>query len=441
MSGNGKGKNSHGESDLDKEPEKESVHESEPEHESEKVKGKKGKTGEEENKKKPTSESSSTLESESSNAGDISSQSGDSRPIKKKGLSDQVLLQMQRRKRLKELDKLIAQGKKLKKQVPKTKSKNKFSLPRSDDDKRKKKKHKSKHHKSKHEKKHSKTKDSKKGASGKTRQQLEWSDSEDDDVDLGVLRADKKLKSLAIGHLKKLGLVSDYSGSSDISSSSSTESETYDSDSDDSEYRGQACAKKNSKKSGMVSKPTDRVRYPQIWAQSALHFDLGSPCKFEDLNFNKLVAGELEIITSPKITKAERSGRLRLLKKLAIHAESFDISIIRSIYSGVLRQIELGLLDWTSDFANAEQLAITKSLSTKSVKKGKVKNADQSDSSKLIWFCHNYNKDKCSHKSDHTGMVKGKNRFLRHICAVCYLKDKIELKHPETSSACPHYKE
>ena len=263
---------------------------------------------------------------------------------------------------------------------------------------------------------------------------------------MNTLRADKQLKSHVIQQLKKFGLGSDLSESSPSGDSSSLDSSSdeRESDSKSSEYKGQACApKRKSKKSGMVSKPTDRVRFPHILAQSALHFDPGSPCQFENFNFNKLVAGELEIITSPKISKVERNGRLRvgLLKKLALYAENFDITTIRGIYLGVLRQIELGMIDWKCDFSNAEQMAITKSLGNKGGKRVKTKGTEQSDNPKLTWFCHNYNKDKCSQKSDYTGMVKGKNRYLKHICAICYLRDKTEMKHPESSSVCPHFKE
>ena len=157
-------------------------------------------------------------------------------------------------------------------------------------------------------------------------------------------------------------------------------------------------------KSGITTKPTDRVTNPQIWAHSALQFDWGcSDINFDQLNFVKLVAGELEIITSQAISKSEKKGRLRLLKKITYYAENFDIVTVRSMYSAVLHRIELGLMDWSSDFSGIEHMALTKQL-TRERKKQKSKDSEvgvQGTASQGTWFCHNFNKDKCGYKGDH----------------------------------------
>ena len=56
----------------------------------------------------------------------------------------------------------------------------------------------------------------------------------------------------------------------------------------------------------------------------------------------KLVAGELEIITSQAISKSEKKGRLRLLKKITYYAENFEIATVRSMYSAVLHRTRIG---------------------------------------------------------------------------------------------------
>ena len=55
-----------------------------------------------------------------------------------------------------------------------------------------------------------------------------------------------------------------------------------------------------------------------------------------------------------------------------------------------------------------------------------------------VWFCWEYQRNKCSHKSSHLKVVKGEQRLAMHICASCWLKDKKKLEHPESSTACPH---
>ena len=68
-----------------------------------------------------------------------------------------------------------------------------------------------------------------------------------------------------------------------------------------------------------------------------------------------------------------------------------------------------------------------------------TKNDDKSDGIyDRVWFCSDYNRNKCKHKSNHLKVLKGRKRLLMHICATCWQTDKKKLDHPECSSACPH---
>ena len=54
----------------------------------------------------------------------------------------------------------------------------------------------------------------------------------------------------------------------------------------------------------------------QLWPQSKLQFEYaGSKINFDDLEFNLIVAGELEILSSSKINQVERIGRTKLLTR------------------------------------------------------------------------------------------------------------------------------
>ena len=45
-----------------------------------------------------------------------------------------------------------------------------------------------------------------------------------------------------------------------------------------------------------------------------------------------------------------------------------------------------------------------------------------------VWFCWEYQRYKCSHKSSHLKVVKGDQRLALHICSSCWLKDKKKKK-------------
>jgi len=57
----------------------------------------------------------------------------------------------------------------------------------------------------------------------------------------------------------------------------------------------------------------------------------------------------------------------------------------------------------------------------------------------VVWYCAQYQKNKCSKQSPHFTLLRGVNREVQHICAVCYRIDKIKSAHPESSAACPHF--
>jgi hypothetical protein len=54
--------------------------------------------------------------------------------------------------------------------------------------------------------------------------------------------------------------------------------------------------------------------------------------KFEDLKYNQFVAGEMEIIIACKNDK-EKTGRLRLLKKISYYYELYDWKALLQFYA------------------------------------------------------------------------------------------------------------
>lgn len=77
-----------------------------------------------------------------------------------------------------------------------------------------------------------------------------------------------------------------------------------------------------------------------------------------------------------------------------------------------------------------------KSFSAKYQKKNKN---ETNDTEEKLWFCSQYQRNKCHSKGSHILVIKCQARHAQHICASCWLKDSKKLEHPECSSACPHY--
>ena len=56
-----------------------------------------------------------------------------------------------------------------------------------------------------------------------------------------------------------------------------------------------------------------------------------------------------------------------------------------------------------------------------------------------VWFCHTYQRPEgCNKDAPHSGRIGTQIRSLLHICATCWLKEKIKRPHPECSMECPN---
>ena len=61
---------------------------------------------------------------------------------------------------------------------------------------------------------------------------------------------------------------------------------------------------------------------------------------------NLFIAGELEIISQSNISSTEKYARLELLKRMMYLNNTFDFSVIKSLYAAIMRDIELGYRKW-----------------------------------------------------------------------------------------------
>ncbi len=213
-----------------------------------------------------------------------------------------------------------------------------------------------------------------------------------------------------------------------------------DSDSDtDSET--EVRRRKKSIKSGMVAKPSDRVKARQIWPHVSLKYNVVQKnITFADLNFALMVAGELETISREDITSAERQGRLHLLKQISYYHDSYEWEVLCEYYAAVLRSIEQGIRKWDDNFYDIENMILVHAKVKKGVKEAKgstSKGVSGGGSSAGPYFCSKFNKNRCLETESHKGQYKGRDVFLQHICGVCFLKDSKKLQHREKTPECP----
>jgi hypothetical protein len=302
------------------------------------------------------------------------------------------------------------------------------------------------------------------------------------EINMNDLRCNKKLLKSVNKQLKSLHLMSDSSSDSDNSSddsenysttsgatikkkkkrlkkctvsfsdtsSSDTSSSNYtyntrkgkhvsnSSESDNSsDYECKKRHKKYKKKSGLNVTSKQRTKHPQDCPQSKLQLEYANKkIKFEDLKYNQFVAGEMEIIIACKNDK-EKTGRLRLLKKISYYYELYDWKALLQFYAAWIRRIESGQNKWSDDSVDIETPLLAGSVRPKQNKLNK--GASNMIKSPVVWFCSDFQKKICSFSGSHDKVVKGVTRHVKHICASCLLKDNKQLPHAESDPSCPHH--
>ena len=203
--------------------------------------------------------------------------------------------------------------------------------------------------------------------------------------------------------------------------------------------------KRKSLKSGMAVTSSSSVKVQLKWPHSQLQYHyVTQSLGYSDLNLPLLVAGELEIITNCT-SEVERSGRLNLLKILSYEANTYAFKVISDWYAAYIRAIEMGRANWgTSPYVAGQAILarhrpVEKGVEKTEVgKKGKVLRGQEN---KSIFFCANFNRNKCSKSAPHDSTVRGKSVQVLHICAACWLKSASKVHHAESSADCPLFKD
>ena len=107
------------------------------------------------------------------------------------------------------------------------------------------------------------------------------------------------------------------------------------------------------------------------------------------------------------------------------------------MYAAILRSIEAKDYSWADNFDRFEAILYRRN-SPRQI----TKERGGEERSNKKWFCRDWNKGGCSKTAPHRAWFgSGPSSIARnvlHMCAVCYLREKAQRDHPETSEACPH---
>ena len=154
---------------------------------------------------------------------------------------------------------------------------------------------------------------------------------------------------------------------------------------------------------------------------------------YDELTLEEFVAGYSPILLLPQVSSHERKHRTEHLGALMYLASIYEWPAVCSLHEAVLSEIEKGRLNWEDSFLHLENRTLTGLH-----KKTKDQKRPAPSSSNAVLFNRDYQKGSCSHSKDHYAMLKGEKKWLCHICAACWVKDKAKRMHSEYADDCPN---
>jgi len=200
-------------------------------------------------------------------------------------------------------------------------------------------------------------------------------------------------------------------------------------------------------KSGKEDKPTSVVVNKQLWPQRFLCVtSMGSEPTYEQLTIAQFVTGYSQLLQSDEISDLERRERQTHLVSLMYFAQQYTWDAVLAFHASVLLEIERGILKWGDSFFHLESRTLyTKPLidSTSATTKSTLIIVCLFPLNKLcsnaILFCRDYQRGTCKHTTDHYGYIRGERKWLRHICAKCWVSTRSQEFHREGTPDCPAY--
>ena len=171
--------------------------------------------------------------------------------------------------------------------------------------------------------------------------------------------------------------------------------------------------------------------------------------KLDNLSFNILIAGELELACLPNITDVERRARTQIAKTLCYHKNYLGDTDLRDGYEEVLKQVEFGKRDWTDNLEDElhslldyranilarEKLTQQPEGFTKVESRKDRRGASDSATGRIV-YCMEYNGGNCPQTDHHEGRFSNRKVTKFHICRKCYKEGEYK-SHRATDECCP----
>ena len=244
---------------------------------------------------------------------------------------------------------------------------------------------------------------------------------------LDDLRKDETLQDRVAQQLAQLAV------GDDCSSSDSDENDGEESD----DYRSRRASRRSAGKSlrsGKTVKLTSKVVHPQLWPHSELNLAACSKdVTYDKLTIEEFVAGYATILHSHKLSTTEKQAREEHLIHLMYLAMTYEWHAVLAYNGAVLLEIERGHAAWGDSFHHLDACILQGHFksSAPSVRQSAPKD------SRPVLFCRDYQHGTCNFSNDHSGLLRGETKFLRHICATCWVRERKRRAHRENSEQCP----
>ena len=184
-------------------------------------------------------------------------------------------------------------------------------------------------------------------------------------------------------------------------------------------------------RSGINVKPTssiqEQLRYP--------HFSLGQisgfinmNLQFHNLSYEQFIAGELVTINN-SMDLDEQQGHTELLQRISQWQLRSNVTWpqVRNTYAHIIRCIENKEITWQTNWDQFERFIYDKVNTQNTTAKNDKAKAVVKPKTESVWFCCTYQRSEgCSKDAPHPGRIGTQICSLLHICATCWLKEKIK---------------
>ncbi len=182
--------------------------------------------------------------------------------------------------------------------------------------------------------------------------------------------------------------------------------------------------------------------------------------EYEELSIPEFCAGFAAILK--EVESEEVKWRIEHLQDLMYSATQYSWKSVLNFHAACLLEIERGHIKWGDSFDKIESRTLAGAFLQSSNNRGSFGRSGQQLQQQQnynqqqqyqrfgnnreeggVYFCRFYQRGPgvCNFNQDHMGRVNEVERFVRHICAKCWLKDRKKEAHPESSNECPSFQQ